>query len=323
EGVLIAGAERDVLWTYRHDAAIARPDPRIGRPAYGADDGLDRSARCGVSAGSGEKIVGADEIGDEPAGGPLVELLGRRYLEHAPVAHDGDAIGQRERLLLIMRDVHGRDAQLLLELTDLGAHLDADLRVEVRQGLVQQEDVRVQHEGAGQGDPLLLATRELSRVALLEARQVDLGEAGGPTVGDGRAAELPEPAPAGDVRLHRHVRPQRVVLEHHADVARVRPEPVDAAVAEPDLAAVGCVKAGDQPQECRLSAPGGPEQREQLAVADLEARAVDGGHASEPLEDTEQTDLHFMGYGFFQVASMSERNFSFSASDRFCATASS
>src|SRR4029450_2129266 len=99
----------------------------------------------------------------------------------------------------------------------------------------------------------------------------------------------------------------------------VRPEPVDAAVAEPDLAAVGCVEAGDQPQEPRLAAPGGPEQREQLAVADLEARAVDGGHPPEPLEDVEQPDLHCMGYGFLQVASMSEPKFRFSGAGRVVA----
>src|SRR5262249_5821814 len=169
----------------------------------------------------------------------------------------------------------------------------------------------------------LLAARELSRVALLEARQVDLGEAGRHAVGNGGAPELAQLEPVCDVGLHRHVRPQGVVLEHHADVARVRPEPLDAAVAEPDLAAVGYVKPGDQPQERRLAAPGGSEQREQLAVGDLEAPAVDGGHARGPLEGAGPPDLSLMGYGFFQVASMSERNLSFRASDRFCATASS
>src|SRR4029453_19267543 len=116
---------------------------------------------------------------------------------------------------------------------------------------------------------------------------------------------------------------QRLVLEPHAAAARVRRERVDAAVAEPDLAAVRGVEAGDQAQERRLAAPGRPQQREELAVADLEARAVHGGDAPEPLEDREQSDLHFMGYGFFQAASMSDRNLSLSASDRFCAIASS
>src|SRR5206468_2330028 len=140
-----------------------------------------------------------------------------------------------------------------------------------------------------------------------------------------------------DVRLHRHVRPERVVLEHHADVTRVRPEPVDAPVPEPDLAAVRRMEAGDQPEKRRLAAARGPEQREQLAVADLEAHAVDRGHAPELLTHLAEPDLHRRSrsstttpgsgrhgrYGFLQVDSMSVRNFCLSASDRFCATSSS
>src|SRR5262245_11389225 len=93
-------------------------------------------------------------------------------------SHDGHPIGERERLLLVVGDVHGRDAQLLLERTDLGADLDADLRIQVRERLVQEQDVGVEDEGAGQGHPLLLASGELPGIAPLEAREVHLAQAG-------------------------------------------------------------------------------------------------------------------------------------------------
>jgi hypothetical protein len=115
------------------------------------------------------------------------------------------------------------------------------------------------------------------------------------------------------------VRPQRVVLEDHADVALVRRQAVDAPIAEANLAAVGLVEAGYEAEQRRLAAAGGPEQREQLAVADLEGDAVDGGGAREALADLSQRDV----YGFFQVASMSLRNFVFRASERFAAAVSS
>src|SRR6266545_6941013 len=107
-----------------------------------------------------------------------VELLGGRHLEHPAVAYHGDAVRERERFFLIVRDVHGRDSQVLLQLADLGAHLDPDLRIEVRQRLVQEQDVRIQHEGAGERNALLLAAGELAGITELEARQVDLAEAG-------------------------------------------------------------------------------------------------------------------------------------------------
>ena len=40
-----------------------------------------------------------------------------------------------------------------------------------------------------------------------------------------------------DVLAHAHVRKQRVVLEHHAEAALFRRQPVDARLVEPDAAA--------------------------------------------------------------------------------------
>ena len=44
----------------------------------------------------------------------------------------------------------------------------------------------------------------------------------------------------GDVPRDRHVRPQRVGLEHHADVALPRRQVRDVLAVDADLAAVGC-----------------------------------------------------------------------------------
>ena len=67
--------------------------------------------------------------------------------------------------------------QLLLQPADLRAHLHPDLGVEIGQRLVEQQDVGVQHQRAGQRHPLLLAARELARIALLQPDQVHLPQA--------------------------------------------------------------------------------------------------------------------------------------------------
>jgi hypothetical protein len=115
------------------------------------------------------------------------------------------------------------------------------------------------------------------------------------------------------------VRPQGIVLEDHADVPLVRAERIDAASAEPDLAFVGLVEPGDQAEEGRLAAAGGAEQGEELTLLDLQGNPVDRGDLTEPLAERPEGDPQ----GFFQTASMSERNFVLSASERFWATPSS
>ena len=93
------------------------------------------------------------------------------------MVHDDDAVGDRERLLLVVGHVGHREAEALLELADVLAHPAAELGVEVRQRLVEAEHLGLEHERPGDGDPLLLAARELGgqpRVEPLEADQRQL-----------------------------------------------------------------------------------------------------------------------------------------------------
>ena len=75
--------------------------------------------------------------------------------------------------------------------------------------------------------------------------------------------------PKATLLRHRHVRPQRVVLEHHADVALPRRDAGHVArrrsSSSPGLV---LVEAGDQPQQRRLARARGAEQREELARLD-------------------------------------------------------
>mgnify|MGYP003694531415 CR=1 FL=1 len=60
-----------------------------------------------------------------------------------------------------MRDVDRRYIETLLQIADLAAHIDTELSVEVRQWLVEQQDFRPDHQGAGDGNALQLTTRQL------------------------------------------------------------------------------------------------------------------------------------------------------------------
>jgi hypothetical protein len=103
----------------------------------------------------------ADEARHEQVDGRVVELhRGTDLLEHAG-SHHGHAVAERHRLGLVVGHVDHRRAELLLQARDLGAHLNAQLGVEVRQRLVHEERRRVAHDGAPHRHALALAAREL------------------------------------------------------------------------------------------------------------------------------------------------------------------
>ena len=84
--------------------------------------------------------------------------------------HHGDAVGQRQRLDLVMRDIDHGVAELLVELLDLDPQLVAQLGVEVGKRLVEQEDVDIAHQRPADGDALALAAGKLGRAGDCRSR---------------------------------------------------------------------------------------------------------------------------------------------------------
>src|SRR5690606_35393989 len=98
--------------------------------------------------------------------------------------------------------------------------------------------------------------------------------------------ELADLERVADVLAHRPVRPQRVGLEDHAQVALLRRD-VDApagvehhGVAEADDALVGALQAGHAAQRRRLPAAALAEEHDELALPDVEVQPVDRGETA-------------------------------------------
>ena len=89
----------------------------------------------------------------------------------------------------------------------------------------------------------------------------------------------------GDVLRHRAMREQKEVLEHHADAAQIGRQPGHVGAADLHPAAIGRLQAGNDAQQRGLARTAGPQQRKELAAADLEAYAVDGANCAEALLD--------------------------------------
>ncbi len=257
--------------------------------------GLQRRAAVGERRLDEVHRRRADEGGDEEVRGLLVDLERRPHLLELAVLHDGDAVAHRHRLDLVVRDVDRRRLQAVLELADLGAHLDAELGVEVRERLVEEEDGGLSRDGPADRDPLPLAARELLRLAVEELR--DAEHLGGLVhelvhLGLGRLADLQAEL---EVLPDRHVRVERVALEDHGDVAVLRGHVVHDAVADGDGAVGDLLEPRDHPQGRRLAAARRPDEDHELVVLDLEVQALDDGDVAVALGDLLEDDLSHAG----------------------------
>ena len=181
-----------------------------------------------------------------------------------------------------------------MEPTDLKAHLEAELRIEIRERLVHEDERRLGDDRPRERDALLLAARQLSGIATSEAAELDEVE---------RAADpafaLPSRDPAdleteADVARDAEVREKGVVLEDHAEATALRRVARDVPAIDLDGAFIGVEQPGDAVERRGLAAPGGTEEADELAAGDLQVEVTDGRRVREMLRqiaDTERPQL--------------------------------
>ena len=246
----------------RSATATAAP---LGAAPVAASVAVPQSTRVRPGDAPGQQVDVADEAGHERGGGGLVEPARRGHLLDAPAVHHRDAVGHRERLLLVVGHVDRGDPDLALQALELDLHVVAQLLVERAERLVEQQDGGAGDEGSRQRHALLLAARELAGIARAVARKLDEGEGLGHPPGDLRLVHALHAQAEADVLDDGAVREEGVVLEHHPDAPPVRGHPGDAAAVDRHVAGVRRHEAGHRAQRGGLAAPGWPEEREELA----------------------------------------------------------
>ena len=264
----------------RSRSRAGAPTPPPARPPAGCGPSCAAARRATVTRRRIERlaaqdVAAADEARDELRPRPAVDLLRRAELLDPAEVHHRDQVGRGHRLGLVVGHVDRGVAILVVQAADLEAHLLAQVGVEVRERLVEQQGLGLDHQRAGQRHALLLAARQLAGIALgqrLEPRRrqdrLELGV-------DRRLVELPDAQAVGDVLGHRHVRPQRVALEDHRHVAAFRRHGArrrgQDLAADHDFACRGLDEARDQPQRRGLAAARRAQQADELAMLDAQA----------------------------------------------------
>src|SRR5664280_2641135 len=151
------------------------------------------------------------------------ETLRRIHLlEHAVTQHR-DALAEGHRLDLVVCHVDGCHAEPLVETSELSTHAHAKLRVEVRQRLVHEERLRLADHRPSHRNSLALAAGKLSRLAieeLVETERVRYVADAPLTIG---LVDMTEPQSEGEIPGDGHVRVERIVLEHHREIAALGP----------------------------------------------------------------------------------------------------
>ena len=218
----------------------------------------------------------ADEAGDEQVHGLVVEFLGRRYLLQRALAHHRHTVAHGHGLDLVVGHVDRGHSELVLQAADLGTHLHAELGVQIGERLVHEKGLRLAHDGAPHGDALALATGEGARLAIQEVLQTEHLRRVPHTLVDLVLGHLAQAQPEGDVVVHLHVRVERVVLEHHGDVAVARRHVVDDRVADGDRARGDGLEPGEHAQRRRLAAARRPHEHDEFAIGDHEVHVRHG-----------------------------------------------
>ena len=185
--------------------------------------------------------------------------------------HDGDAIGEEDRLGDGVGDEGDGLSGLHPDLLDEKVHFIARECVEGAEGLVHQKHRGIDRQASHDRGALLHAARQLPRKLVLETRQADAVE------------ELVDPLPfrrlaldlEGQLDVLLEISPGQEVgiLEDHRDFGmRLR----HGLVAQHDGAARKRMEPGHRPQQGGLAAAGRSEDAQELALAHIERDIVDG-----------------------------------------------
>ena len=169
-----------------------------------------------------------------------------------------------------MRDIDEGDAQLLLQALELDLHLTAQLEVERAERLIEQQQLRLEREGAGDGDALALAAGELAGHApRVLAHLHELKHLAHALV-DGAFIHAAQAQAVGDVLFDVHMGKERVALEDGIHRPLFGRQVGHVPPAEEHAALVGRFEAGDDAQRGRLAAAGRAQQRDEFAAVHVE-----------------------------------------------------
>ena len=205
----------------------------------------------------------------------LVHFLRSSDLLEQTVVQNRNAVTHGQSFGLVVGHVHGGDAQLTLQRSNLGTGLDTQLGVQVGQRLIHEEDLRLTDNCTAHCHTLTLTTGKCLRLTIQVGLQVEdaccfLNALSNLSLGG--ACDLQCEA---HVLANGHVRVQSVVLEDHCDVAVLRLYVGDVLIANEDTAGVHVFKTCEHSQGRGLATTGRTDENQEFTILDLKIELID------------------------------------------------
>src|SRR2546428_1519253 len=185
-------------------------------------------------------------------------------------------VGQRNRLLEIVRDEYHRLAVGGPQLEQLVLHQLPRLNVERRKRLVHEQNLRIQDEHLRERDALAHSTGELVGVALVEPAEANARQPGVTPFKSLFPRHTAKFQAGNDIFYGVAPRHERLGLEH---VARARVDPTERASEHAYRADRGLEQPGGDVEQGRLAAARGAHHRNEFTLTDDERGIADGGIA--------------------------------------------
>lgn len=181
-------------------------------------------------------------------------------------------VAHRHRLGLVVRYVDKGRAQSFMQAGNLRAHRGTQLGIQVGQRLVQQEYIRVAHHSASQCDTLTLAAGQRLRLAVQQMLQIQNFSYFMNLPVDFVLRHLLKRQSERHILVNRHMRIQRVALENHRNIAVLRRNVIDAALADIHITVRDLLKTCNHTQRSRFTAAGRADQHDKFLVRDFKIK---------------------------------------------------
>ena len=168
----------------------------------------------------------------------------------------------------------GGHAEPVVQFADLDAHLHTQLRVQIGQGLIEQEHLGFADHGARHGDALPLTTRQSAGLAIQKVGKADGLRDGGDALLPLGLADTTDPQGVADIFRNAHMGIKSVILEHHGAAALARLELVDDFSVNRNLAAADRLKARHHAQQRGFAAARWAKDHDEFAGLDFKVDAA-------------------------------------------------
>ena len=189
-------------------------------------------------------------------------MRGAAALFDPAMVKQDDAIGDGQRLALVVGDKDKRDANVTLQELQLALHFQAQVCIERRQRFIQQQQPGPIDQGPRQRDALLLSSADLPGEVAGKPVHADLCQRLLNTRSHLTARATTHPQAVRDVVENAHVGKQRVTLEYSMDRTAMRRQSIEPLIVEQNASGGRLLKPSQDAQQRSLAGSAFAQQGE-------------------------------------------------------------